>query len=573
MSPVYAAPSRKRDSIWGHFTYSTGSKAKAKAKADAVCKYCQGPPIQSGQPNRNLLLHLVEQCAHVPVDVRQQLRKERSGHLQAAWFLKNSCVRMVPESDGVVGPTSATSGVLADEGHHASPSVATARQPRVASKRKASSLEAPRVEKRQRQRQRQAAPSTTCEEEDEAEDEERSLSLAEEDKDEELPILLANPSDDEDEECKRDDDDDDVVAAAIGVHAHSPALASEPLASDVVSAADEEAQAQPEDNPDADVNRTAHKLLGLLKTPDFDATVLVGFLTLHELGHLSATTKRLRYRNRAVGDAFYATCIVRVPTTTDAAAGDGAHDTFVQRMPERVAHLVTRVRIKDPSCLAHAICFANAREIDFVKQTWTKQPKTLRRPFGKVETFHEKLTWGPSTIQQLLRFSCLETLTMRTANVFDPSFLAHLPTLRQLTLVDKRGFMDVSLLPPLAHLEHLAIDVGHEHSTQFADGLVNLPVWPRLKSLELRSTAIRSLQGLERLDTIERLSLACPRAQAHESDARQRRRRRCTQRDRTRARPCAACAPPEAAGIAHRKGARSRLARGWDVAAAARVGV
>ena len=101
-------------------------------------------------------------------------------------------------------------------------------------------------------------------------------------------------------------------------------------------------------------------------------------------------------------------------------ADDGT-TTFVQRMTKRAAHLVTRVRLQDPTCLDQAACFHNAKEIDIVDK---------------------EAVWSEKSARNLVRFPHLETLVMDGSNVLDHSFLAHLPHLRHLDLRTKFGLRE-----------------------------------------------------------------------------------------------------------------------------------
>ena len=178
-------------------------------------------------------------------------------------------------------------------------------------------------------------------------------------------------------------------------------------------------------------------LLQLLANVEFAATAILSFLTPLDLGDLSATARVLRDDRSAVYDAFYATTIVCMPTA-DAFDGGGAEDPrllFVQRMQERKAHLVTRVRVPDASFLDQASCFSNAKEVVFVSDKKASTTKWLRR------------------------FPRLEVLELPESTVFDPCFLGHLPRLRKLDLLVGFCAVNASLTPPLAHLEHLAISV------------------------------------------------------------------------------------------------------------------
>ena len=176
-------------------------------------------------------------------------------------------------------------------------------------------------------------------------------------------------------------------------------------------------------------------------------------------------------------------------------------------MQERVARLVTRVRIPDPSALAQARCFPNTKEIDFVDIV---------------------AVWPTSQVKEVRRFPRLETLVNHNSNVCAGSFLAHLPRPRKLELCYGCAVVDVSPIAALVHLEHLAVDVQYALSLTFLEGLIHLeslvlcslqsdlrsmPLLPRLKSMEARGGLTTGwLQGIERLHTIETLALFLWRA-------------------------------------------------------------
>ena len=198
-------------------------------------------------------------------------------------------------------------------------------------------------------------------------------------------------------------------------------------------------------------------LLQLLDSVEFAATAIASYLTLADLGFLSATTRVLRYQHAAIGDAFYATSIVRVPEAH--ADGDSGGATFIERMPDHAARLVTRVRIEDASYLDQARRFVHAKEIDLLSNH---------------ERCQEAAAVSAKT-RALRHFARLETLTIRDQGVLDHSFLAHLPRLRKLQLHNSTGgiaILDASAvaIAALEHLEHLDINVGHATSLKFLAG-------------------------------------------------------------------------------------------------------
>ena len=311
----------------------------------------------------------------------------------------------------------------------------------------------------------------------------------------------------------------------------------------------------------------AMTLLQLLETVDFAPTSIASYLSFHELGKLSATTRRLRYHHTTIGEFFYGTCTVHVPTTGsyEDGIGGGGIDSFVQRMTERASRLVTRVRLHDASYLDHASRFVNAKELEFLESTW--------------KTSYAKELW---------RFPRLETLALYDSNACDGSFLVHLPRLRKLELCRGCTIVDAMPIASLVHLAHLAMDVRYVTNFQFLAGLVHLetlelyefqgddlrhlPLLLRLKTLKVRGR-IRSLAGLEMLPTIKNLALEILEAlsiargcvdEAHEHVA------LCIHQ---RSRPRALCEPPAAANARGVRRLHSRRPRPRRPAPTARIGV
>ncbi|MBO5282579.1 MAG: leucine-rich repeat domain-containing protein [Lachnospiraceae bacterium] len=138
--------------------------------------------------------------------------------------------------------------------------------------------------------------------------------------------------------------------------------------------------------------------------------------------------------------------------------------------------------------------------------------ESLTIPYGTLEETAQALD-DPSAVRQLVisspveslqgleLFPNLERLTIDAGKLSDADAVAALKQLKSLTLEDADGISDFSVLVSMENLEELSIESENLKSLDF------LKRMPWLKGLSLADGKLLSLDGIEALEGLERLSV------------------------------------------------------------------